>query len=177
MHACTLNNVGLEFRFLFLSTSEPTTIDGYIKNPTKSLCDPFVFNTAITRAQSLIVSIGNPFVLLEVEKLMIMRYGEKGKCWSTYLDYCLRHKTISFGDSLKLSSTEQTKILSKLQKVVKERLLCEPMTPESGDKNVYADVDEFSPPLPTPVPARKVKRSETVISSEGKSVTVFEIYL
>ena len=22
---------------------------------------------------------------------MIMRYGEKGKCWSTYLDYCLSH--------------------------------------------------------------------------------------
>ena len=160
-----LFNLGLEFRFLLLSTSEPTTDDGYIKNPTKSLCDPFVFNTAITRAQSLIVSVGNPFVLLEVEKLMIMRYGEKGKCWSNYLDYCLRNKTISFGDSLKLSSTEQTKILSKVQVIVKERLLCEPMTPASADKNVFAYADEFLPPLQIAAQARKVKRSVTMKSN------------
>ena len=126
------------------------TDDGYITNPTKSFCDRFVFNTAITRAQSLIVSVGNPFLLLEVEKLMIMRYGEKGKCWSTYLDYCLRNKTISFSDS-QLSRTKQKKILSKVREIVKERLsrdfATEPITPAPADRNVFSNADEF-PPLP-----------------------------
>ena len=164
-------NTGLEFRFLLLSTSEPTTSDGYIKNPTKSLCDPFVFNTAITRAKSLIVSVGNPFLLLEVEKLMIMRYGEKGKCWSTYLGYCLRNKTISFGGSLKLSSTEQTKILSKLQEIVEERLIHD-FTTESipaMDRKMFANADEF--PLVSQIAAqvKQVHKTEKIKSDEGES--------
>ena len=149
MHVHVIDT-GREFRFLLLSTSEPTTDDGYITNPTKSFCDRFVFNTAITRAQSLIVSVGNPFLLLEVEKLMIMRYGDKGKCWSNYLDYCLRHKTISFSDS-QLSRTKQKKILSKVREIVKERLsrdfASEPITPAPAGRNVFSNADEF-PPLP-----------------------------
>ena len=137
------------------------TSDGCIKNPTKSLCDPYVFNTAITRAQSLIVSVGNPFLLLEVEKLMIMRYGEKGKCWSTYLDYCLRKKAISFGDSLKLYSMEQTKILSKVQEIVEERLLHD-FTTESipaMDKKVFAKATQV----------KQVHPTEKIKSDEGES--------
>ena len=149
MHVHVIDT-GREFRFLLLSTSEPTTDDGYITNPTKSFCDRFVFNTAITRAQSLIVSVGNPFLLLEVEKLMIMRYGDKGKCWSNYLDYCLRNKTISFSDS-QLSRTKQKKILSKVREIVKERLsrdfASEPITPAPAGRNVFSNADEF-PPLP-----------------------------
>ena len=147
-HTCS--TTGREFRFLLLSTSEPTTDDGYIKNPTKSFCDRFVFNTAITRAQSLIVSVGNPFLLLEVEKLMIMRYGEKGKCWSSYLDYCLRNKTISFDESLELSRTKQKKILSKLREIVKERQsrdFSQDPVPPSANNDLFSSADEF-PPLP-----------------------------
>ena len=81
---------------------------------------------------------------------MIMRYGEKGKCWSNYLDYCLRNKTISFSDS-QLSRTKQKRILSKVREIVKERLsrdfASEPMTPAPADRNVFSSADEF-PPLP-----------------------------
>ena len=81
---------------------------------------------------------------------MIMRYGEKGKCWSNYLDYCLRNKTISFSDS-QLSRTKQKKILSKVREIIKERLsrdyASEPMTPAPADRNVFSNADEF-PPLP-----------------------------
>ena len=163
------SHAGREFRFLLLSTSEPTTDDGYIKNPTKSFCDRFVFNTAITRAQSLIVSVGNPFLLLEVEKLMIIRYGEKGKCWSSYLDYCLRNKTISFDESLDLSRTKQKKILAKLREIVKERqsrdYSKDPMTP-STNNNVFSSADEF-PPLPqsaapqTPPPSLPLRNTHS----------------
>ena len=81
---------------------------------------------------------------------MIIRYGEKGKCWSNYLDYCLRNKTISFSDP-QLSRTKQKKILSKVRETVKERLsrdyASEPMTPAPADRNVFSNADEF-PPLP-----------------------------
>ena len=158
-------DTGREFRFLLLSTSEPMTDDGYITNPTKSFCDRFIFNTAITRAQSLIVSVGNPFLLLEMEKIMIMRYREKGKCWSNYLDYCLRNKTISFSDS-QLSRTKQKKILSKIREIVKERLsrdyASEPMMPAPADRNVFLNADEF-PPLPQTAGAPQAPRPATPI--------------
>ena len=81
---------------------------------------------------------------------MIIRYGEKGKCWSSYLDFCLRNKTISFDESLDLSRTKQKKILTKLREIVKERqsrdYSKDPMTPATNN-NVFSSADEF-PPLP-----------------------------
>ena len=53
---------------MFLSTTEPTTTEGESKNPTKSPCNQYVFNTAITRAQSLVVCVGNPFLLMKIEE-------------------------------------------------------------------------------------------------------------
>ena len=90
--------IGCQFRAVFVSTSEPTEVlaDGSVapSNPTKSICDPFVFNTVITRAQSLVVCVGNPFLLLRLEQSMVRRYGDRGKCWSHYLKACLDHDTV-----------------------------------------------------------------------------------
>ena len=110
--------IGRECQVLLLSTSETTAPDAYTCNPTKSLCDPFVFNTAITRAQSLVVSVGNPFLLLKTERHMIKRYGDKGKCWSTYFRFCLQHKTFKFHSSQRLKKEEKQLILSKLDKII-----------------------------------------------------------
>ena len=86
-----------------MSTSEPTNPDASSKDPLKSLTDPHVFNTAITRAQSLIVAVGNPFLLLKMEKHMVTRYNGKGKCWSSYLKRCLENGTVTVDPSLKQS--------------------------------------------------------------------------
>ena len=53
-------------------------------SPTKSICDQYVFNTIITRAQSLVVCVGNPFLLLSIES----HTGQK-QCWREYLKRCL----------------------------------------------------------------------------------------
>ena len=45
--------VGHEFESVFLSTSEPLQEDGRSQHPQKSLCNPFVFNTAISRAKPI----------------------------------------------------------------------------------------------------------------------------
>lgn len=81
-------HVGREFQALFLGTIEPTDYDGMTCNPTKSICDPFVFNTAITRARSLVVCIGNPFTLLRMER------NSSKSCWKEYLHLCSMNNTL-----------------------------------------------------------------------------------
>ena len=117
-----LFTIGREFRALFLSTSEPTDKDGATRNPTKSICDRYVFNTAITRTQSLVVAVGNPFMLLHTERHMVQKYGAKGKCWSNYLKLCFEHGTLFIHDSLQVTETEKSRCIQKLHRLVGEHL-------------------------------------------------------
>ena len=89
-----LDFVGLEFQCVFLSTAEPTTAEGESNNPTKTPCNQYVFNTAITRAQSLVVCVGNPFLLLKIEK----KVGNENKasCWGEYIRRCMQENNGSF---------------------------------------------------------------------------------
>ena len=81
---------GREFKALFISTVE-CVHDGFKSaNPTKSFCNRYVFNTALTRAQSLVVVAGNPFLLLKVEAAMPQPMG----CWREYLKRCIDHSTL-----------------------------------------------------------------------------------
>lgn len=112
---------GNEYRALFLSTSEPTNNDGSTRNPTKSICDPFVFNTVISRAQSLIISAGNPFTLLRKERHM-KKYGDKAKCWSNYIKLCLEHGTIRAAPLLKLKEEEWQRSLDTVKRRVRDNL-------------------------------------------------------
>ena len=92
-----LSTIGREFRAIFISTLEVTKEDGSTLNPTKSICDQYVFNTVITRAQSLIVCVGNPFLLFSIEKCT-PNYGKHKEapilCWREYVKRCL--ETSSF---------------------------------------------------------------------------------
>ena len=135
--------LGREFRALFLSTSEPTDKDGATRNPTKSICDRYVFNTAITRAQSLVVAVGNPFMLLRTERHMVQKYGAKGKCWSNYLKLCFEHGTLFIHDSLQVTETEKSRCMQKLQKLVGEHL-----ARSSSDIWRAEDAAETSPQQP-----------------------------
>ena len=109
---------GQEFLAVFLSTSEPTLANGSTRNPTKSMCDPYVFNTIITRAKSLVLGVGNPFLLLKIEKQMVELYGKRGKCWSEFLKSCLKHGTV---DLPTVGNKDlQQSIKEKLKKLAKE---------------------------------------------------------
>lgn len=82
---------GREFRAIFVSTTEATDEHGCSKNPTKSMTDPFVFNTVVTRAQSLVVCVGNPYFLCHLEE----RTKSGNKSWSTYISCCLDCETLT----------------------------------------------------------------------------------
>ena len=149
---------GREFRALFLSTSEPTKKNGETCNPTKSICDRYVFNTAITRARSLVVSVGNPFMLLKTERHMIRKYGEKGKCWSQYLKTCLDNGTLIIHSSLRLSRAQQQACMEKLRRLVEDRLAVPKSSPSRTKVNQVRRRSQEEPSASvaaTAVPERK----------------------
>ena len=150
--------LGHEFRALFLSTSEPTDEDGATCNPTKSLCDCYVFNTVITRAQSLVVTVGNPFMLLRMERHMVLKYGEKGKCWSKYLKFCLDNHTFDFHDSVRVSEAEKSKCIQELRSLVEEQCkpkhvtMVSPHQPMPGEHPTQSLRHPSTPPSDPPSP-------------------------
>ena len=107
-----------------MSTWEPLKADGSPEiDSSKSLCDPHVFNTAITRAESLVVAVGNPISLLKTEKHMTKNpsYKEKGKCWSNFLKHCIENDTITFSKSFE-STQEKEICLGKIKEIVGDHL-------------------------------------------------------
>ena len=109
---------GKDYRIVILSTSEPTNADGSARDQTKSICNPFVFNTVISRARSLIVCVGNPYVLLRKEQHMVSRYGEKAKCWSNFLKICFDNNTFSVGSPIQFTNEEVEWMCSPLESIV-----------------------------------------------------------
>ena len=97
-----------------MSTTEPVDETGYTTNPTKSPCDPYVFNTVLTRAKSLVVVVGCPAALMGIEKHMVRIYGEKGKCWSTYMKTCLEKGSFIVPNSIEHSENYMQKLLRDL---------------------------------------------------------------
>ena len=110
---CLLNCFsGRQYRAVFLCTSEPVLENGCTANPTKSICDKSVFNTVITRAQSLVVAVGNPFRLFHIEE----RCANGAACWKEYVRNCMQCQ------SLDVIAERDRSALSSLQEVVFESL-------------------------------------------------------
>ena len=112
--------VGREFRAVFISALEGTTESGAAFNTTRSICDQHVFNTIITRAQSLVVCVGNPFLLLSIEA----HTGQKHiQCWKEYLKRCLEVSSLkispqcrnAFGDCQSIIQALYLKVFGDLQ--------------------------------------------------------------
>ena len=106
---------GREYRAIFISTLEATNEDGSTLNPTKSICDQYVFNTVITRAQSLIVCVGNPFLLFSIEKCTP---NYKIHCWREYVKRCL--ETSSYQLVPKCNSISESALQQAIIKLYEE---------------------------------------------------------
>ena len=114
LNSCNYNyffiGIGCEFEAIFLSTAEPTTRDGKSKNPTKTPCSQYVFNTALTRAKSLVVCAGNPFLLMTIEESM----GNECSCWKEYIGRCILSKTFVVPSNLQHTSSDPIKVLQEM---------------------------------------------------------------
>jgi serine/threonine protein kinase len=146
----TYNIQGQEFRALFVSTSEPTTPDGETRDSTKSISDPAVFITAITRARSLVVAVGNPFMLLRREVHMVKKYGDRGHCWSLFLKACIDNGTLSVYQG---ESESRSGALALLEKMVNERVsklwILEPVQSSVNSTFESAPTIDIVPSTPT----------------------------
>ena len=102
---------------MFLSTAEPTYPNGASKNPTKTPCSQHVFNTALTRAKSLVVCAGNPFLLMKIEK-MTKKVDSDKFFWAQYIKRCIENETFIVPSVLGLSNEYRYEKLSKLRELV-----------------------------------------------------------
>ena len=84
-----VNDTGQEFDVLILSTVESVYSTGRPFDPLKSFAHPAVFNTAITRARSLIVAVGNPFTLKKCECAI----QGSSRCWNLFISTCEKNET------------------------------------------------------------------------------------
>ena len=160
---------GREYRAIFIGTSEPTEDDGTPRNLTKSICDRYVFNTAISRAQSLVVCVGNPFMLLQSEKHMTVKYGEEGKCWSEYLRRCLEYQTF-YPPSETLTSTEDC---DSRQLLMKEIFSCIDLHSLSGENKTRKDEGDtiFSAYYKEFEKIPECKRAKLLLSRRGNHLS------
>ena len=109
-----LHYSGREFKALFISTVE-CVHDGFKSaNPTKSFCNRYVFNTALTRARSLVVIAGNPFLLLKMEAAMSQPMG----CWREYLRRCIDRNTIIVPKEVAANNSD---VVKRLRQLVEQR--------------------------------------------------------
>ena len=95
--------IGHEFQAVILSTFEPLEEDGTSSNPIKSLTNPKIFNTAISRSKSFVVAVGDPFSLLRAEK----QFQEC--CWKQYLKVCLENDSIFFPENYEPKERDKSK--------------------------------------------------------------------
>ena len=115
-------SVGLEFRVVFLSISEPRLYqDGAFHNTSTqsvggSVSNQRVFNTVLTRAKSLFVAVGNPFYLLDAEQSLVETEQQSVFCWKELLKTCISRGSIVFPDNC---TTKQRQVL--LQRVYLSR--------------------------------------------------------
>lgn len=120
---------GHEFQAVILSTLEPLESDSTSSNPTKSLVNPKIFNTAVSRSKSFVVAVGDPFVLLKAEE----QFPER--CWMHYLRTCLDNNTVFFPAHYRPRMRDELK-----EKLDKEICRCMQYPLRSGS-------DEYVPPF------------------------------
>ena len=83
-----MSHSGEEFSAVFLSTAEPTNSHGAPIDRLKSICNEYVFNTVITRPQSLLFVAGNPFSLLQMSSHF------QTNCWMEYIRRCIQCQSL-----------------------------------------------------------------------------------
>lgn len=95
-----------------------------IQDAEKSLSNPYVFNTAISRSCTYVTAVGNPLLLLKIEKSTMTEreHFERRQCWSSYLKHCLEKGTVMFNNNV--TDEQKGVTLDQIRRTVEEQLLC-----------------------------------------------------
>ena len=93
---------------MFLSTHEPIDNEGKPVNVVRSICNEYVFNTVITRSRSLIVAVGNPFLLIKMGTYFPIN------CWSELIQRCITCQSFYLPQGINTPRAELPKMISTL---------------------------------------------------------------
>ena len=74
-----------------------------------------MFNTLLTRAKSLVVVAGSPYVLLRTEEKM---EGGGRSCWKMFIKSCIDHETFIIPRSVEINKKKQSDFVDNLKTVV-----------------------------------------------------------
>ncbi|XP_019858896.1 PREDICTED: probable RNA helicase SDE3 [Amphimedon queenslandica] len=104
---------GYEFQAIFLSLFELVGDDEMNASYVKSLFNPYVFNTVITRAKFHVVAIGSPEEVKQFELDTLShpdRGGNATKCWHKYLKLCTELGTFYHHIDLSMFKRKKTEV-------------------------------------------------------------------
>ncbi|XP_019848953.1 PREDICTED: uncharacterized protein LOC109580354 isoform X2 [Amphimedon queenslandica] len=91
---------GHEYNIVIISTYEPLEVDGRCSDSTKTLVNPGIFNTVVSRSKQCVIAVGNPFRLLDAEE----RMGVTSKCWKEYIKFCIDNNTMNYSPGLEVEA-------------------------------------------------------------------------
>jgi len=132
-------------------------------NPTKSLCDKYVFNTVLSRTKSLIVAVGNPYALLKTEEKM----GDN-ECWKTYIKHCIDNKTFNIPQIVEADIVKRECFIERLRARV-----CKAM--HTISQQAVCNQNKVSG-LPSPPHSGLPLKTPKDTSIIGKSFTLYNTY-
>lgn len=95
--------LGHEYKAVIICAYEPLEADGSSTDSTKTLVQPGIFNTVVSRSKQQVIVVGNPFRLLDLEK----RMNTNPKCWNEYIKLCLKNDTMLYSDDIEQSKIDQ----------------------------------------------------------------------
>lgn len=95
--------LGHEYKAVIICAYEPLEADGSSTDSTKTLVQPGIFNTVVSRSKQQVIVVGNPFRLLDLEK----RMNTNPKCWNEYIKLCLENDTMLYSDDIEQSKIDQ----------------------------------------------------------------------
>ena len=162
--------IGHEFQAIVLSTYEPLEDNGESSNPTKTLVDPNIFNTAISRSRQLVIAVGNPFILLRTEKVMGYAVG----CWREYIKLCLEKNAVFFPPNLQPrlhQLKEMLRVQVGISNTVKASIVSQPQFPPQRSQTTAATSHVATcPPLQTSYsyPSAKRTSGQQKLPADGK---------
>ncbi|XP_019858894.1 PREDICTED: uncharacterized protein LOC109587109 [Amphimedon queenslandica] len=180
---------GHEFQAIFLSLFEPIENDELNAFYVKSLFNPFVFNTVITRAKFRVVAVGRLNEVQQFENDTLShpcRSDNTVKCWHEYLSLCRRQGTLhneNIGDRAEASIPNlEPNVLPQIDTrgggeitLLKKKLKCEVQEVEQASVKFQGSFSEFVSGKRRGIKKNNTRSTQTEILEEKFALIEFNL--
>lgn len=148
--------LGHEYKTVIICAYEPLEADGSSTDSTKTLVQPGIFNTVVSRSKQQVIVVGNPFRLLDLEK----RMNTNPKCWNEYIKLCLENDTMLYSDDIEKQS--------KIDRLLRAKVGINDRLPPQRSLSAVQHKTSSTPPF---VRAMSETPSSQMVKSKSKKKT------